>query len=122
MPVKRGGLRSQSLERQDPGLDGRVRCVPIGRLLSRNVKRFRGGLVCKAHRLLYHSTLGLRVIKKKKDGWNVCLSDDADDTKLSLPPGMTTPVHSRTWSTTSSVLRKAVASAYGSREHIDGLR
>jgi len=29
------------------------------------VKRFRGGLVFKAHRLLYHSTLGLRVIKKK---------------------------------------------------------
>jgi len=28
--------------------------------------RFRGGLVFKAHRLLYHSTLGLRVIKKKK--------------------------------------------------------
>jgi len=34
------------------------------------VKRFRGGLVFKAHRLLYHSTLGLRVIKKKKrDAW-----------------------------------------------------
>jgi len=31
-----------------------------------HVKRFRGGLVFKAHRLLYHSTLGLRVIKKKK--------------------------------------------------------
>jgi len=31
-----------------------------------NVQRFRGGLVFKAHRLLYHSTLGLRVIKKKK--------------------------------------------------------
>jgi len=31
-----------------------------------DVKRFRGGLVCKAHRLLYHSTLGPRVIKKKK--------------------------------------------------------
>jgi len=30
------------------------------------VKRFRGGLVFKAHRLLYHSTLSLRVIKKKK--------------------------------------------------------
>jgi len=29
-------------------------------------ERFRGGLVFKAHRLLYHSTLGLRVIKKKK--------------------------------------------------------
>ena len=28
--------------------------------------RFRGGLVCKAHRLLYHSTLGLRVTQKKK--------------------------------------------------------
>jgi len=28
--------------------------------------RFRDGLVFKAHRLLYHSTLGLRVIKKKK--------------------------------------------------------
>jgi len=28
--------------------------------------RFRGGLVFKAHRLLYHSNLGLRVIKKKK--------------------------------------------------------
>ena len=28
---------------------------------------FRGGLVVKAHRLLYHSTLGLRVSKKKKN-------------------------------------------------------
>jgi len=27
---------------------------------------FRGGLVFKAHRLLYHSTLGSRVIKKKR--------------------------------------------------------
>ena len=25
---------------------------------------FKGGLVCKAHRLVYHSTLDLRVIKK----------------------------------------------------------
>ena len=33
---------------------------------QRNVKRFRGGLVFKAHRLLYHSTLDSRVIKKKK--------------------------------------------------------
>jgi len=31
----------------------------------RDVQRFRGGLVFKAHRLLYHSTLGLREIKKK---------------------------------------------------------
>ena len=35
-------------------------------LLSRNVERLRGGLVFKAHRSLYHSTLGSRVIKKKK--------------------------------------------------------
>ena len=31
-----------------------------------DVKRFRGGLVVKAHRLVYHSTPGLRVIKKNK--------------------------------------------------------
>jgi len=31
-----------------------------------NVKRFRGGLVFKAHGLLHHSTLGLRAIKKKR--------------------------------------------------------
>ena len=36
-------------------------------LLRRNVKRFRGGLVFKAHRLLYHSTLGSRVLNKKKE-------------------------------------------------------
>jgi hypothetical protein len=36
------------------------------RLLCRNVKRFQGGLVFNAHRLLFDSTLGLRVIKKKK--------------------------------------------------------
>ena len=35
-------------------------------LLHRNVKRFRGGLVFKAHRLLYHSNLGSGVINKKK--------------------------------------------------------
>ena len=31
-----------------------------------NVKRFRGGLVLKTHRPVYHSTLGLIVIKKKR--------------------------------------------------------
>jgi len=34
--------------------------------IHRNVQRFRGGLVFKAHRLVCHSTLGLRVIRKKK--------------------------------------------------------
>ena len=37
-------------------------------LLHRNIKRFRGGLVFKAHRWLYHSTLGSRGIKKKREG------------------------------------------------------
>jgi len=31
----------------------------------------RGGLVFKAHRLVYHPTLGLRVIKKKKKKKNL---------------------------------------------------
>jgi len=35
-------------------------------LLDINVQWFRGGLVFKAPRLLYHSTLGLRVIIKQK--------------------------------------------------------
>ena len=33
--------------------------------LRGNVKRFRGGLEFTVHRFAYHSTLGLRVIKKK---------------------------------------------------------
>jgi len=37
-----------------------------GELASRAFLRLRGGFVFKAHRLWYHSTLGLRVIKKKK--------------------------------------------------------
>jgi hypothetical protein len=32
----------------------------------RNLKRFRGGLVFKAHRLVYYSTPGRRIVKKKK--------------------------------------------------------
>ena len=35
-------------------------------MLYINVQWFRGGLVFKAHRLLYHLTLGLRIMKKKK--------------------------------------------------------
>ena len=36
-------------------------------LLRRNVKRFRRGLVFKARRLVYHSTLGSRVINRKRE-------------------------------------------------------
>ena len=59
-----------------PGFGSRVSDVPAAvravqfsiqeQLPSRHVERFRGGLVFKAHRLLYHSTLGSRVIKKRK--------------------------------------------------------
>ena len=35
-------------------------------LRYKTLQRFRGGLVFKAHSLVYHSTLGSRVIKKKK--------------------------------------------------------
>ena len=48
------------------GLPSRVQIHVKNNLLRRNVKRFRGGLVSKAHRLECHSTLGLRVVKKKK--------------------------------------------------------
>ena len=52
------------------GSEGDARDLPdaavVPGTLGSNVKRFRGGLVFKAHRLLYHSTLGSRVIKKKK--------------------------------------------------------
>jgi len=37
----------------------------MGGVLHRKMQRFRGGLVFKADRIVYHSTLGLRVIKKK---------------------------------------------------------
>ena len=44
----------------------KVASAAVEGLGFRNVKRFRGGLVFKAHRLLYRSTLGLGVIKKKR--------------------------------------------------------
>ena len=45
------------------------------------MQRFRGGLVFKAHRLLNHSTLGLREIKKKRrvDGWGAVQVGDGVD-------------------------------------------
>ena len=36
------------------------------RIAYTHSRPFRGGLVFKAHRLVYHLTLGLKVIKKKK--------------------------------------------------------
>ena len=37
----------------------------LKKMLSGNVERFQGRLVFKAHKLLYHSTLGSRVIRGK---------------------------------------------------------
>jgi len=48
---------------RDDSTAGGGRTVPP---LRRNVKRFRGGLVFKAHRLLYHSTLALSVTKTRE--------------------------------------------------------
>jgi len=53
-------------------------------LLSRNVQRFRGGLVFQAHRLLYHSTLGLKVMKKKEEKRGMDAADKA--ASLLWPP------------------------------------
>jgi len=47
------------------------------RVDRRNLNRFQGGLVFKAHRLLYHSTLGLRVIKMMKTEGPCGGSDEA---------------------------------------------
>ena len=50
----------------------KLRAVPTRTVLilrtttSQNVKRFRGRLVCDAHRIVYHSALGWRVKKHKK--------------------------------------------------------
>ena len=38
-----------------------------GQPLRRNVKRFRGGLATKAHRLVYHLTLGSRLRKRRRE-------------------------------------------------------
>ena len=40
-------------------------------LLRRNAKQLQGGLIFKAHRRVYQSTLGLRVVKKKKQAMHV---------------------------------------------------
>ena len=62
------GVRTQT----HPRVLGIVVCEAPSRrvkaLIRRNVKRFRGGLLFKARRLVYHSTLGLRVIKKREEG------------------------------------------------------
>ena len=79
MPMSPFSLLSKKCSRESfyqshvsPGIQRVRRQLP-----SRNVERFQGGLVSKAHRLLYHSTLGSRVKKKKKHTkatWSHCAS------------------------------------------------
>ena len=59
VPAGHKGEREAGARRWHPGLE------PLAPE-TRNVQRFRGGLVFKTHRLLCHSTLGLRVMKKKR--------------------------------------------------------
>ena len=48
------------------GLTNAMEVLDLRITSSQNVKRFRGGLSFQAHRLSYHSTLGLRVMKEKR--------------------------------------------------------
>ena len=64
----------------------------LEQLLRRNVRRFRGGLVFEAHRLLYHSTLGWRVIKKKKKKKKL-LGSRANESALFRGLRVSTPKH-----------------------------
>ena len=60
-----GKVLEQDARERRSGKGEALRCW-IDTKGCRNVNWFRGGLVFKTHRLVYHSTLGLRVIKKKK--------------------------------------------------------
>ena len=60
-------------------------------LLRRNVERFRGGLVFKAHRRVYHSTLGWRVTKKMEEDPSIFAAEDVPhrhrpESQLTNPP------------------------------------
>ena len=68
------------------------------------MKRFRGRLVFKARRLLYHSTLGLRVIKKReKEGGEASLRAE----RGVLPIGTVLNLRSTTLQKCAAVPRRA---------------
>ena len=72
------------VQRQPAAIPFPLRWRHWSQLVRRSVKRFRGGLTFKAHRLWYDSTLGLTIIKKKKgrgmlhrsEGMFVCVTRD----------------------------------------------
>ena len=57
-------------------------------LLSRNAEGFQAGLVSDAHRLLYHSTLGSRVIKKGREDSTSRSKGYTDRKEMSTPMPM----------------------------------
>ena len=59
---------------RDCGTRDRPATASPEQLLLRNVKRFRGELIFKAHRLVHHSTPGWRAIKKKRSTSKASLS------------------------------------------------
>ena len=60
-----GAAGKPTLPKVDDPLSGTV--LNFKTNTSQKLKRFRGGLVFKAPRLSYHSTLGLREIKDEED-------------------------------------------------------
>ena len=80
------------MEGEKAGTIGGARPTKTSRseqLLGRNVQRSRGGLVCKAHRLVYHSTLGLTVIKRKKKKTSRCPLPSQDGKSQKVLRGFT---------------------------------
>ena len=75
-------------------------------LLRRNVKRFRGWLVFKAHSLLYRSTLGSRVIQKKQ--------------KAHGPHRRPAVIHPTLESSRGQILSQSPTDATSSRWHLNG--
>jgi hypothetical protein len=59
--------------------------------LLRNMKRFRGRLIFKAHTLVYHSTPGLRAIKKEEMS-----QQPANTSRFGVRKRLETPVVCRT--------------------------
>ena len=79
------GINRAALEREAEVGALVVEGVHLPLLPRHHNLRFRGGLVFKADRLVYHSTLGSRVIKKKKEGLRFAKSQQ--------PPGWVLDTH-----------------------------
>ena len=80
--MRDSGLEFQGLGRRIKGLGFRVQVIEVeGWCAAVGVEGWLGliGLVCTAHRLLYHSYLGSRIIKKKMKGGHGVNQKSAQD-------------------------------------------